>query len=103
MYNADWNIEDFRAWLTAVPETTIVGTAANCHLCPLVRWREDLGEHVSVEPGFVEVVGDKSPKTMLPDWATAFVTEIDEYYHDENGYNELPVAAYACLEVLSSI
>lgn len=102
MYNADWKIEDFRAWLTAMPETAIVGTTSNSRLCPLARWREELGEKVAVDPGFVEVVGDDSSKTKLPDWATIFVTEIDEYYLDDNGYSELPVAAYACLEVLPS-
>ena len=75
---ADWQIEDFAAWLNGLPTATCV-QRMNGEACPLATWRLALGAtYVWVNIGRATEARDRQVfRLVLPSWANAFVDRID--------------------------
>jgi hypothetical protein len=99
---ANWNIDDFRAWLAGQLPEENVGVTCSSANCPLAHWRQALGEQVCVEPHIA--IEDDGRKFALPIWAQTFVRHIDDrYLTTDNGYDEAPITAHECLDELDGV
>ena len=76
----DFTLENFRAWLLAQPQTSIVGLVAVASRCPLSCWITD----VSGKSCVVGISTYRCPawydERPLPEWAWQFALLLDHAY-----------------------